>query len=558
MYFPRIALSSLAVAAFIAGAGCTLYAAAEHYLEISLPDFRSKMEAGWLGQAAGVGWGAPTEFRFNGEIIPEDRVPTWTNDMVNQFRQDDMYVEMTFMRSLEQYGWDVSIRQAGIDFANSTYLLWHANAAGRMLLREGIAPPDSGHPQFNSHADDIDYQIEADYSGLICPGMPNQVIELGEKFGRIMNYGDGVYGGQWVGAMYAAAYFETDMEAVVREGLKAIPAESQYHECISDVLNWYREYPDDWEKTWSLIEEKYNLDPDYRRFSCSDPSRPFNIDAKINGAYIAMGLLYGQGDPDKTMVISMRCGLDSDCNPSNAGGILFTSMGLENVPERFKANLIRDQKFSHTDYTWDDLIRVSEQLARQAIVRGGGEIVRNAAGEEVFRIPVRQPVLKPLEQSHEPGPIANSRFTKEEMEKIVYPGMQGTVDLLFPGWQISNWDVDSFPGMYPEVMGEPNVLATNKGKEGQGCMLSRDLRFTHFNAKLVLQVGRFPWHGRSTIKVRAGGKVIETISIDKESAPDGWMSAIVGLPFSRGETVNLVLESDGEVFWKRISVFGAH
>ena len=36
--------------------------------------------------------------------------------------------------------------------------------------------------------------------------MPQLVIDLGEKFGHLMNYGDGVYGGQFVGAMYAEAY----------------------------------------------------------------------------------------------------------------------------------------------------------------------------------------------------------------------------------------------------------------------------------------------------------------------------------------------------------------
>ena len=79
-----------------------------------------------------------------------------------------------FLRTLELYGMDVSIRQAGIDFANSGYPLWHANKAGRDNLRKGIAPPDSGHPKFNDHADDIDYQIEADYAGLIAPGRPRQ------------------------------------------------------------------------------------------------------------------------------------------------------------------------------------------------------------------------------------------------------------------------------------------------------------------------------------------------------------------------------------------------
>ncbi len=56
------------------------------------------------------------------------------------------------------------------------------------IYAKGIAPPNSGHPAFSECSDAIDYQIEADFSGLIAPGIPNTAIELGEKFGRLMNW----------------------------------------------------------------------------------------------------------------------------------------------------------------------------------------------------------------------------------------------------------------------------------------------------------------------------------------------------------------------------------
>ena len=133
---------------------------------ISVSDYRSKMKAGWIGQMAGVGWGAPTEFRWQSKIIPEDKVPEWKPEMINVHAQDDLYVEMTFMRSMEVHGFDLSINQAGIDFANSKYMLWVANRIGRANLRKGIAPPNSGHPANSMASDAIDYQIEADFSGL--------------------------------------------------------------------------------------------------------------------------------------------------------------------------------------------------------------------------------------------------------------------------------------------------------------------------------------------------------------------------------------------------------
>ncbi len=388
------------------------------YRRITVEEYVNKMKAGWIGQMAGVGWAAPTEFNYLERIIPENKVPQWNPKAINQFNQDDIYVEMTFLRTLELYGFDVSYEQAGIDFANSGYQLWHANKYGRDNLRKGIAPPDSGHPRFSKHSDDIDYQIEADYAGLIAPGMPTVAIELGEKFGRMMNYGDGLYAGQFVSGMYTTAFFVTDIEKIINAGLACIPKQSQYYQMVTDVIGWYKEYPDDWVKSWEKIEATYQKNPAYRKYTCDGPTHIANIDAKINGAYIVMGLLYGAGDPDKTIIISMRCGQDSDCNPSNAAGILFTSMGLKQVPEKFTSALDPNGKFSHTPYTFPKLTMVCEKLARDAVVRSGGRIETDAAAREVFVIPINKPVPSEFQKSWQPGPIANSKFSAEQKAAI--------------------------------------------------------------------------------------------------------------------------------------------
>ena len=111
--------------------------------KISLEGFTDRMKAGRIGQMAGVGWGAPTEFRAQDRILSKEDVPSWDPGMINQFNQDDIYVEMTFLKTLEKYGPDVSIRQAGIDFANSRYELWHARRAGTIFVPASLRPgPD--------------------------------------------------------------------------------------------------------------------------------------------------------------------------------------------------------------------------------------------------------------------------------------------------------------------------------------------------------------------------------------------------------------------------------
>ena len=58
---------------------------AQEFRELPVSTYIDKMKAGWLGQMAGVGWGAPTEFLWKGEIIPADKMPKWDPEMVNQF-----------------------------------------------------------------------------------------------------------------------------------------------------------------------------------------------------------------------------------------------------------------------------------------------------------------------------------------------------------------------------------------------------------------------------------------------------------------------------------------
>ena len=428
------------------------------YRRLPVKVYRDKMKAGWIGQIVGVSWFAPTEFRYREQIIPLENVPIWKTETINEaFNQDDLFVEMTFLRSLEEYGLDVSIRQAGIDFANTEYWLACANAEGRKNLRAGIAPPDASHPQFNVRSCDIDYMIESDYAGLIAPGLPNVGIELGNKFGRLMNYGDGVYGGQFVSGMYCEAFFEDNIMKIIDAGLACIPPESHYAEMVRDMVAWYKENPNNWEVTWEKCQKKYREDPVYQQASNG------GIDVRINGAYILMGLLYGKSDLDQTTIISARCGQDSDCNPSNAAGVLFTTVGFEKLPARFTEKLDHETKFIYTQYNVNSLIDVCEKLMRQFLVREGGRIEKDAKGGEVFVIPVKAPKPNASELSWAPGPVAGSVYTDEEKEKIRFGAfaLQKVLDQLFPGWTVSAIGTDMSPGFRESLRGKNNVLVTH-------------------------------------------------------------------------------------------------
>lgn len=357
---------------------------------MSRATLEDKIRGGWAGQMIGVSYGAATEFKALGRII--DWELPWTPDMIdNAIDQDDLYVEMTFAHVMDTIGLEATMEDYGAAFKDSQYHLWHANAAARRLLNQGLQPPWTGHPKYNLHANDIDFQIEADFIGLMAPGLPQVSNQFCDRVGRVMNYGDGLYGGMFVAGMYSVAFFETDPRRVVEAGLACIPAQSEYGLLIRDVLDWSARHPDDWQKVWHLVEEKWNKnDP------CPDGAlTSFNIDAKLNGGYIAIGLLYGAGDFLRTMEISTRCGQDSDCNPSNAAGILGVMLGYSRIPSEFTTNIpkLADKKFSYTDYSFNEICASTLNRALTLIRQNGGTVTDH----DVY-VPLQLPKAPELEQ----------------------------------------------------------------------------------------------------------------------------------------------------------------
>ncbi len=352
--------------------------------------FLDKCRGAYAGQMIGVSFGAETEwswgvdgFLWQGEPNLAPLLPWKPERIANALKQDDLYVEMTFLKALEKHGIGLTPKEAGKAFAATKYELWHANLFARENIRIGILPPRSGHPRHNRHANDIDFQIEADLFGILCPGLPRESMRLCDRIGHIMCYGDGVYGGMFVAGMYAAAYVEDrDVRAVLESGLACIPKQSSYARCITDVLRWHDEHPSDWLAAWRKIEERWqdNLD--------CEPDIKANINAKLAGAYVAMGLIYGEGDLARTLEVATRCGQDSDCNPSTAAGVLGCMKGFNAIAPEWTSGLeaLRSKKFSYTDYSFDTLIDSCRRMAEQAIQRAGGRVL-----EDAYEIPLQRP-----------------------------------------------------------------------------------------------------------------------------------------------------------------------
>lgn len=388
------------VSSFINVAEVEVYEAAQpdKCITMSKAVLRDKIEGGWAGQTIGVVYGAPTEFKHQGTLIPDSQPISWGEGYVKHWWDrkpglfDDIYNDLTFAEAFDQLGLDCSAADLALRFATADYHLAHANQAGRYNVRQGVMPPASGNWLNNPHADDLDFQIEADFIGLMAPGMLPRALEIADTVGHIMNSGDGFYGGAFVAGLYSAAFILDSPAAILDAALAGIPAQSTFYQCIDDVRKFHAKYPSDWKQCWFEIEKKWGADTGCPK----GVFLSFNIDAKLNSAYVAIGLLYGGGDFAKSMEIATRCGQDSDCNPATVGGVLGVMYGKSNIPEFWKQPLeeIWDLDFQGTDVSLAKGSDMSMRHALELIAAEGGNI-----GEETVAIP-QWPVCKlPLEQN---------------------------------------------------------------------------------------------------------------------------------------------------------------
>src|SRR3982751_1968776 len=210
----------------IIAASFAFITSAQKTVTLTKQQLHNKIKGGWAGQTIGVTFGGPYEFRYNGTFIQDYQPLHWSatymkdNMTNNTGLYDDLYMDLTFVDVFEKYGLNAPVDSFANAFANAGYMLWHANQAARYNLLNGIKAPQSGYWINNPHADDIDYQIESDFAGLMSPGMPNTASKISDKIGHIMNYGDGWYGGVFIGAMYTQAFISNDINTVVSESLK--------------------------------------------------------------------------------------------------------------------------------------------------------------------------------------------------------------------------------------------------------------------------------------------------------------------------------------------------
>lgn len=297
-------------------------------------DYAERVYAGVLGKMIGVYLGRPFEGWSYDQITTRfGEITTYVNDALNHplvITDDDLTGTFTFLRALADHGYspDLSPAQIGETWLNyiiqNRTILWWGGVGhstehtAYARLRAGVPAPRSGSIALNGRiiAEQIGAQIFIDGWGMVAPGDPERAADLARRAASVSHDGEAVYGAQVVAAMNALAFVQPDLHQLLDAATALIPADSIVYRLIADLRERRAAEPD-WRVTRAWLARHYGYD-----------TYGGNCHLIPNHGLIILGLLYGDDDLRRSLMIVNTSGWDTDCNSGNVGCLLGVKNGL--------------------------------------------------------------------------------------------------------------------------------------------------------------------------------------------------------------------------------------
>jgi hypothetical protein len=335
---------------------------------LSLAEYGDKVYGAWIGQIVGATYG----FNFEGKARNAIQLDHYLDRYDAAIVDDDYYYEMVALYGFERHGVGMTAGQLGGMWKEYKAGTWGSSEMARLALERGIQAPASGSPRYNRWFHTIGPQFSSDIYGMMAPGMVNLAGARAREYSHVNGYAEGSDGAVFVAACISEAFFEKDPVKIVRQAAQLIDPRSNYRKAIDFVLAGY-EQGRPWREIAAESEARWR--PDYPQLNNSVP----------NGALVALGILFGEGDFLKSINIATQAGdyTDADCNAANISSVTGAMHGFKAIPRQLVEGLHNRIYGDHLgplalgrtiDERIDDLARRITEVGRKNVLANGARL----------------------------------------------------------------------------------------------------------------------------------------------------------------------------------------
>ncbi|NQU39860.1 MAG: ADP-ribosylglycohydrolase family protein [Lentisphaerae bacterium] len=269
----------------------------------------SKIRGCWAGKGIGGTLGMP----YEGVARPLtlDRTSLCSAAVPN----DDLELQMLWLVWVEKYG--VGLRSHHLTEAWKHYTcLPDEYGIAQWNMARGMQPPLSGIHN-NWFGDGMGAAIRSELWACLCPGRPALAAAFAREDAIVDHHGNGVWAEMFLAAAESAAFeCESPLEAI-QTGLTYIARDCRVSHAVRFVCELHA----------AGVPPHAVRDDIMARFGSDNFT-----DVSMNLAFIVFGLLYGNGDFETSVLMSVNCGMDTDCTGATSAAFLGILMGEEGIP----------------------------------------------------------------------------------------------------------------------------------------------------------------------------------------------------------------------------------
>lgn len=358
------------------------------------------------------GQGVPSALSETIDFVFKDEGEIWTSDDdtdIEYIYQHLMFTHKTSILTAEQIkdGWLKHIYSEeqspfGLDEKGKKQnFLWVSNQeAHTLMLKKGLLPPATSHPDNNKEYEMIDAQLTTEIFGLFAPTRPDIALKMAHLPIRTTARENAAWAAEFYVVMYSLASYVDDslpvkekIQWMANTARQRLPDHS-YSAKMFDFVNARYQSGAAWETVRDDLYQKYQVNQE----------DGYDITAKnmycngcfasgINFAASIVSLLYGEGSLIETIKIATLAGWDSDNPAATWGGLLGFMNGKTGVEKAFNRKFASKYNIHRTRGNFpgdgiDNFTQMAERgvaiVDRVVVDEMGGSIdVKN----DVWRIP---------------------------------------------------------------------------------------------------------------------------------------------------------------------------
>jgi ADP-ribosylglycohydrolase len=281
---------------------------------------KDKIYACWLGKNIGGTMGTPYEGKTEMQDIQGFSTP---ENVV--LANDDLDLQLVWLRAIEDKGpYNLNAQILGEYWISYIPPHWNEYGIGKNNMHIGLIPPLSGEYK-NEWKHSNGAWIRTEVWACMAPGCPDIAIKYAQMDACVDHgAGEGTYAAMFVAAIESAAFVIHDLRKLIDLGLSKIPADCRMARSIKLLLDC-KDKGIDWKETRRLLVE--------------DTADLGWFQAPANVAFAILGLLYGEGDFKKSMILAINCGDDTDCTGATLGSLFGILNGTAGIPEDWRKHI---------------------------------------------------------------------------------------------------------------------------------------------------------------------------------------------------------------------------